>query len=441
MLGAAVVTGFIALLLGAVGGYLAGNRSLAFRGAPAPEPLTPLPPVIAAAVEAVQAVQQGTDQPLASLVVEALDHGVVVLDGGDRAILVNPAARAMGVLDVDRLAFPDLARAASSARSRATVVTNWVDLPIGRLGREPIALAVTAVPLALESDGDGVQSVALLLADVSEQRRLEAVRRDFVANVSHELKTPVGALTLLAEAVQDAADDPPTVARFASRMQHEGARLARLVGELMELSRVQGMDPMPGALSVDVRTLVDESADRAGLAAEQAGIEIVVNCDDELVVRGNEAQLITAVANLVDNAIAYSARGTRVEVVASASSDHQARPTVDIAISDQGLGIADADVDRIFERFYRVDPARSRATGGTGLGLAIVKNIVTNHLGTVSVASEVGRGSTFTIRLPRVHSSTSPSTVSTPTAGAVKAVNRARAAQTTPAPTQARGSA
>jgi two-component system sensor histidine kinase SenX3 len=177
----------------------------------------------------------------------------------------------------------------------------------------------------------------------------------------------------------------------------------------MELSRVQGMDPMPGAASVDVRGLLDESADRSRLAAEQAGIEMVVSCADDLVVRGNEAQLATAVTNLVDNAIAYSPQGTRVVVVARASTDHQARPTVDIAVTDQGLGIEPGEIDRIFERFYRVDPARSRATGGTGLGLAIVKNIVTNHLGTVAVESVVGAGSTFTVRLPRVHSDAQPS--------------------------------
>jgi two-component system sensor histidine kinase SenX3 len=417
VLGAAIVTGVLALALGVFGGIAIGKRR-------SETVIAPVPNV---------GDRQRTDQPLASLVVEALDHGVVVLDREDFAILVNPAARAMGVLDADRLTFPDLAKLAASARERAAVATRLIDLPIGRLGREPIALSVTAVPLA--SDGAGgadsqipderrMHEVALLLSDVSEQRRLESVRRDFVANVSHELKTPVGALTLLAEAVQDAADDPTTVARFASRMQHEGARLARLVGELMELSRVQGMDPMPGAAPVDVRGLVDESADRAGLAAEQAGIEIVVTCEDDLVVSGNEAQLVTAVANLVDNAIAYSADGTRVQVVASASNDHQDRPTVDIAITDEGLGIADADIDRIFERFYRVDPARSRATGGTGLGLAIVKNIITNHVGTVAVQSVVGRGSTFTIRLPRVHSDRTAST-----------------SRTQPAPIQARGSA
>jgi two-component system sensor histidine kinase SenX3 len=190
-------------------------------------------------------------------------------------------------------------------------------------------------------------------------------------------------------------------------MQHESTRLARLVQELMELSRVQGADPMPGAAEVVVADLLSEAADRVRLAAEQRAIVIDVRCPGEtegtLKVRGNEAQLTTAIANLIDNAVAYSPPDTKVTVAALATSDHQARPTIDISVSDQGLGIAEADLDRIFERFYRVDPARSRATGGTGLGLAIVKNIVTNHLGTVAVQSTVGEGSTFTIRLPRVH--------------------------------------
>jgi two-component system sensor histidine kinase SenX3 len=190
-------------------------------------------------------------------------------------------------------------------------------------------------------------------------------------------------------------------------MQQEGSRLARLVQELMELSRVQGADPMPGATEVKVARLLAEAADRAHLAAQQADITVDVDCaDDTLVVRGNEAHLSTAVSNLVDNAVAYSPAGTRVVVSARAEADHQARPIVTITVADQGIGIADANLDRIFERFYRVDPARSRATGGTGLGLALVKNIVTNHLGTVSVESTVGKGSTFTIRLPGVHPDT-----------------------------------
>jgi two-component system sensor histidine kinase SenX3 len=386
VLAVAIVLGVVAVVLGAAAILVSTRREPKH---PADQPERPRPVYTAA-------------QPLSSLVVEALDQGVIVLDADDRVVLVNPAARAMDLVDVDRLSFPDLAELADRARDTGSHQTRTIDLPIGRLGREPIALAVEAVPLVVEDRRVG--AVGLLLTDMSEHRRLEAVRRDFVANVSHELKTPVGALTLLAEAVQEAADDPEAVARFSGRMQHEATRLARLVQELMELSRVQGADPMPGAAAVHVPELLTEAADRVRLAAEQRSIMVDVRCtNDELTVRGNEAQLITAIANLIDNAVAYSPPDTKVSVAAIAGSDHQARPTVDISVSDQGLGIADADVDRIFERFYRVDPARSRATGGTGLGLAIVKNIVTNHLGTVAVQSTVGSGSTFTIRLPRVH--------------------------------------
>ncbi|HKC26756.1 MAG TPA: histidine kinase dimerization/phospho-acceptor domain-containing protein, partial [Jatrophihabitans sp.] len=290
--------------------------------------------------------------PLASLVVEALDHGVVVLDRDERAVLVNPAARAMGILDVDTLSFPALVNIVRRSIESSEHITASIDLPMGRLGREPIALAVTAVPLP--GTDDRITGVCLLLADVSELRRLEAVRRDFVANVSHELKTPVGALTLLAEAIQDAADEPAMVARFASRIQQEGSRLAKLVGELMELSRVQGADPMPGAAEVDVRSVLAEVIERTRLAAEQASITVTSSCASGLQVRGNEGQLATAVANLVDNAIAYSGSGTRVAVSARASRDTDSRPCVDIAVTDQGIGIAEAERDRIFERFYRV---------------------------------------------------------------------------------------
>ena len=335
---------------------------------------------------------------LSSLVVEALDQGVVVVDAEDRVVLLNPAARAMNIIDVDRLTFPDLVELADRARAQAQHLHRTVDLPIGRLGREPISLAVDAVPLVTEVEQAG--AVGLLLSDMSEHRRLEAVRRDFVANVSHELKTPVGALTLLAEAVQDAADDPEGVARFAARMQHEGTRLARLVQELMELSRVQGAEPLPGDALVDVGRVLSEAVDRSRLLAEQANIGVLCRPEGELAVHGNETQLITAIGNLIDNAIAYSSPHTRVSVTSRAETDADGTAWVAVSVTDQGIGIADADLDRVFERFYRVDPARSRATGGTGLGLAIVKHIATNHGGTVAVWSGVDSGSTFTIRLP-----------------------------------------
>ena len=288
MLVLAIVLGVIAVLLGATALFVVSRRARGSEAAPA----RPRPVYSAA-------------QPLSSLVVEALDQGVIVLDHEDRVVLLNPAARAMDLVDVDRLTFPDLTELADRARDTKTHITRTVDLPIGRLGRGPIALSVDAVPLVVEDRRVGV--VGLLLADMSEHRRLEAVRRDFVANVSHELKTPVGALTLLAEAVQDAADDPTAVARFSGRMQHESTRLARLVQELMELSRVQGADPMPGAATVEVPRLLSEAVDRVRLVAEQSDIVIDVRCPDaELMVRGNEAQLMTAISNLVDNAVAYS---------------------------------------------------------------------------------------------------------------------------------------
>ena len=368
----------VALLLGvAIGWWIARRRAL-----PAPPP--PPPPKLRSTLP---------DQLL-----EVLGHGVVVVDRDERVVLVNPTARAMGVLSGDHIAFEELTRLVRTATDRGVPVHGAVDLPMGRLGREPIALSVTAVPLPDAHDEQRIGALALLLDDVTEVRRLEAVRRDFVANVSHELKTPVGALTLLAEAVLDAADDAEAVQRFAGRMQHESARLGRLVRELIELSRLQGAEPLPGNDRVLVSTLLDEAQDRTRLAAEKAGISVVVRYADDLVVRGNETQLTMAITNLVDNAIAYSPRGTRVAVSARAADGH-----VDISVSDQGIGIAENELPRVFERFYRVDQARSRATGGTGLGLAIVKHVATNHGGTVSVWSVPGAGSTFTIRLPAVH--------------------------------------
>jgi two-component system sensor histidine kinase SenX3 len=391
----AVLVGVVVGVTGVVVGVLVGFRVARRRAVTVPlaVPSSPSP--------------RRAVQSLASLVIEAMSNGVVVIDREERAVLVNPAARGMGIIEVDTLAFPRLVDVVRECFDTGETVTATDDLPIGRLGREPIAIAATAVPLP----GQRVEAVGLLLVDVSEQRRLEAVRRDFVANVSHELKTPVGAISLLAEAIQDAAGEPIAVERFAGRMHHEATRLAKLVAELMELSRVQGADPMPGAEVVDVREIVDEAVARTRLAADQASVRVTVRSHPGLQVRGNKAQLVMAVANLVDNAIAYRGVGDMVSVTAAASTDEESRPTVDIAVKDQGIGIAEADRDRIFERFYRVDQARSRATGGTGLGLAIVKNIVTNHLGTVGVWSAEGAGSTFTIRLPRVHSDTRSSAV------------------------------
>nr|MDT0663896.1 ATP-binding protein [Micromonospora sp. DSM 115978] len=246
---------------------------------------------------------------------------------------------------------------------------------------------------ALDAEGH----VAVILDDVTEARRVEAVRRDFVANVSHELKTPVGALHVLAEAVAAASDDPVAVLRFASRMTHESARLGRLVQEIIDLSRLQGADPMPELVPVVISEVVAEAVDRTRLAAQSRDIVVAVIGDGGTTVLGDGRQLTTAVANLLHNAINYSPKGTRVVLGVRRAADQ-----IEISVADEGIGIPERDIERVFERFYRADPARSRDTGGTGLGLAIVKHIATNHGGAVTVWSSEGSGSTFTLRLPAV---------------------------------------
>jgi two-component system sensor histidine kinase SenX3 len=233
-------------------------------------------------------------------------------------------------------------------------------------------------------------------ADESEAVRLEATRRDFVANVSHELKTPVGALALLAETVEDAADDPEAVRRFAGRMRYEASRLTSLVRDLITLSRIQAAEPIPDPAPVNLDAVVAEALDRCRMKAGARGIDLVETTDSGLVVLGDEDLLVTALRNLIDNAVDYSPEQTRVLVTTKRASEH----TAEISVADQGIGIPERDRERIFERFYRVDPARSRATGGTGLGLAIVKHVTAAHGGSVTVWSKVGAGSTFTLRLP-----------------------------------------
>jgi two-component system, OmpR family, sensor histidine kinase SenX3 len=380
-----VAVGVAALLAGSLVGAVV--VLLLVRRPPAPAaPVSPPPAAVSAAT-------------LARRMIEVIRHGAVVVDAGGEVVLANAAARSMGVVRAGQLAVPDLRVIATSCQADQESRHAVVDLPSGRLGlgRGPLAVMVQAVLL-----DDEEQHVAMLIEDVTESRRLEAVRRDFVANVSHELKTPVGALTLLAEAVADAADSPKEVRRFAQRMQQEGTRLGRLVTELIELSRLQGADPLPDARVVSVERVVAEAVDRTKLAADHAGISVVSGGERGLAVRGNEGQLATALVNLVDNAIAYSPDGTRVAIGMRrrAGTPEEGGDSVEISVSDQGIGIGEADLERVFERFYRADPARSRATGGTGLGLAIVKHIATNHGGSVSVWSVEGSGSTFTIRLP-----------------------------------------
>lgn len=235
----------------------------------------------------------------------------------------------------------------------------------------------------------------LMLHDITEQLRVEEMRRDFVANTSHELKTPVGAVTLLAEAIESAADDPDQVRYFTTRLAFEAERLARLTSRILDLSRVQAAEELTEAVSVSVDEVVAASLEEHAVVASAAKIELVRGGQRGTTVVGDAQTLTEAVSNLIANAVAYSPAGAHVGVGVRVVDG-----VVEIAVTDQGTGIAEADQQRIFERFYRADQARSRRTGGTGLGLAIVKHAVQRHDGEVRVWSQPGRGSTFTIRIP-----------------------------------------
>nr|WP_225752383.1 ATP-binding protein [Pseudoclavibacter sp. Marseille-Q3772] len=236
---------------------------------------------------------------------------------------------------------------------------------------------------------------ALVLAnDITESARVEAVRRDFVANVSHELKTPIGAITLLAEAVKEAADDVEQVQYFADRMLVESDRLARLTRELIDLSRLQAMDTLEEAEDVRVRGVLEQAIELNRVLAENKDIEVQLKAGDDLAVWGDESLLLMCFQNLITNAITYSPEGSHVGIGARRVND-----IVEISVADRGIGISEADRGRIFERFYRVDSARSRNTGGTGLGLSIVRHVIQNHGGEIQVWSKLGAGSTFTVRL------------------------------------------
>ena len=321
-------------------------------------------------------------------VLSVLRSLAVVIDASDRVVKASPAASAFGIVRAERLVVDDLADLVANVRRDGRIRNIELELPRGPVGGGTLAVSARVAPL-------GISHILVLIEDQTDARRVDAIRRDFVANVSHELKTPVGALRLLAEAVQDASDDPDAVVRFAGRMQHESQRLSHLVQELIDLSRLESKDPLKEASAVGVDTVVEFAIDRTRELASAKGIELTAHGENGLKVFGSEAQLTMALGNLIENAVNYSAGKTRVGVTVRRTGD-----LAEISVTDQGIGIPGSELQRIFERFYRVDPARSRMTGGTGLGLSIVKHIAQNHGGDVRVWSSEGSGSTFTLRLP-----------------------------------------
>jgi two-component system sensor histidine kinase SenX3 len=321
---------------------------------------------------------------LQSLEVESL-----VLLPGEEIIFQSAGIPSFGLLKEERIASEDLLALIRVVRRKKENHRGSIELARGPIGGGKRELEVSVTPL----DDQGM--VLVLISDESEARRIEAVRRDFVANVSHELKTPIGALGLLSEAILGAKDEPDAVVKFASRMQSEAKRLTELVQEIIDLSRLQSSDPLQKALDVEVSDVVREAVDQAQFSSEQRAITLEIGEIEDATVIGDREQLITAVHNLVENAVSYSPEHTKVSIVTKRNGD-----IVEISVTDQGIGIADENLNRIFERFYRVDPARSRITGGTGLGLSIVKHVALNHGGDVKVWSKLGVGSTFTLQLP-----------------------------------------
>ncbi|PJJ57111.1 two-component system sensor histidine kinase SenX3 [Mumia flava] len=319
-------------------------------------------------------------------VLSVLRSSAVIVDAAERVVKASAPAHAMGLVQDTRLENPAMRELVRQVRRDGQVREDEIVLRLGHRRQRHVLVRVAPLTSRL---------VVVLVDDRTRERHVERIRRDFVANVSHELKTPVGALNLLAEAVAEAHDDPEAVVRFAGRMQREGERLTRLVQQIIELSRLQGDDLVDEPQEVDVARLVRASVEANGTDAELRGIDIAMRCDDELYVLGDPSQLLQALNNLVENAVAYSPERTHVSVVAEHHDED-----VQVTVRDQGIGIPAPELERIFERFYRVDPARSRSTGGTGLGLSIVKHVAASHGGSVEVWSEPGEGSSFTLVLP-----------------------------------------
>jgi two-component system sensor histidine kinase SenX3 len=319
----------------------------------------------------------------------SIEMASVILAPGERPIYFSPSAISLGVIRDEKISATNLLALIRAVRRNGISQSGVIEIPRGPIGEGTRQLSVKISKLG----DDGL--LLMMLSDESEAERVDAVRRDFVANVSHELKTPIGALLLLAEAVMQANDNPAAVTNFATRMQKESKRLSDLVQEIINLSRLQYSDPLLDASLISVDDVVEQAISQAQVNADDRKIELILGPKSDATVTGDRNQLVMAVHNLIENAINYSEGGTKVSINRELEDG-----IVNISVIDQGIGISESEIERIFERFYRVDQARSRETGGTGLGLAIVKHVALNHGGDVAVWSSPGIGSTFSLRLP-----------------------------------------
>lgn len=335
--------------------------------------------------ETSTAVPEGVAQ-----VLHGMDDAAAVVDASFTILAASAQAAPFGLIEGSVLPGDELKTVARRARAGETAATATLRLRRGAPPAEPRLVVVRATRISSRFS-------FLVLRDITEKERVEQMRRDFVANTSHELKTPVGAVSLLAEAIESAADDPDQVRIFAARLSAEAARLAGLTSRIMNLSRLQAADELTVDREVAVDEIVASALEAHAIQADSAGVSVTRGGARGLYVRGDAQILSEALGNLISNAIVYSPSGSSVGVGVKAVDR-----IVEIAVTDRGIGIPEGEQERIFERFYRADQARSRRTGGTGLGLSIVKHAVQRHGGEVTLWSRPGRGSTFTIRLPLV---------------------------------------
>ena len=359
-----ILGGVVALALGATFGWFLGKRK-----------------------SQVTEAEPDSFPDLVAEVLELMGSVGIVLDGSNKVVGTNSWAESFGLVARGLLVHAETADLVKRARSGSDIESFEGVLRVG-LAQEKVSVAAKAKLVA----GD---YVVLVLEDRTSDIRLDKTRRDFIENISHELKTPIGAIALLSEAIQEAGDDQEAVSRFAASLNKESSRLTFLVQDIIKLSRLQSEEVLASAEIVDLNDVLAEAIDRNEQLAASRKIRLVSEQAPQLEVFGNKEMLITAVKNLVENAISYSEPGTSVGIGCSAKES-----IAEITVTDSGAGISPENQQRIFERFYRADPSRSRETGGTGLGLSIVKHVAKIHRGEIKLFSQVGVGSTFTLRVP-----------------------------------------
>ncbi|AWR22180.1 sensor histidine kinase [Aurantimicrobium photophilum] len=320
--------------------------------------------------------------------VSKLDGAVLVLDKSLNVLIASDATSRLGLSGNGRLLIPELVLIAEQAAQGKSVSREDFEISRGPLGDATLTVTVHASPFRN-------RFVLLSVIDRGEYQRLDDVRREFVANVSHELKTPIASVGLLAEALVEAADEPDTVRHFAERLTKESQRLGAITREIIELSRLQAEGALAEFAPVTVETVVMNALEQNRVMAKSRKIKLATGGDLDAVVYGDAESLTVALNNLIANAVHYSPDNSQVGIGAVRRNSF-----IEIAVTDQGIGMTKDESERVFERFYRTDQARSRSTGGSGLGLSIVKHIVSNHGGDIRVWSSPGKGSTFTIRIP-----------------------------------------